>query len=352
MITYRAVMMGFGNVGRAVATLFLQRGAAVERDHGVAVRFVLVADRSGAAVDPAGLDLQRLLDVKARTGGVATYSGGGRPGLGGAAAIASVAADLLLEASPTSVRMGEPGLAHIRAALNRGMHVVTANKGPLIVAYRDLMRLAHERGLELRYAGAVAAPTPALELARYALHGAVVESIEAVPNATTNYILTLMEAGHALEDGIRAAQEAGIAETDPALDVEGWDSAAKIIILANTVMGGDVRLDDVDVEGIDAVTTAHLTQARRQGCALKLLASVRRGPRRLHAAVAPTPLPLEHPLARLRQTGMGVLFHTDLLGDLLVSVEGDSPLGTAQSMLRDVVNLGRERRASSERPIM
>ena len=347
MITYRAVMMGFGNVGRAVATLFLQRGAAVERDHGVAVRFVLVADRSGAAVDPAGLDLQRLLDVKARTGGVATYSGGGRPGLGGAAAIASVAADLLLEASPTSVRMGEPGLAHIRAALNRGMHVVTANKGPLIVAYRDLMRLAHERGLELRYAGAVAAPTPALELARYALHGAVVESIEAVPNATTNYILTLMEAGYALEDGIRAAQDAGIAETDPSLDVEGWDSAAKIIILANTVIGGDLRLDDVDVEGISAVTTAHLTQARRQGRALKLLASVRRGPRGLHAAVAPTPLPVEHPLARLRNTAMGVLFHTDLLGDLLVSVEGDAPLSTAQAMLRDVVNIGREHRALS-----
>jgi homoserine dehydrogenase len=339
MVTYRAVMMGFGNVGRAVATLFLQRGAAVERDHGVPVRFVLVADRSGAAVDPAGLDLQRLLDVKARAGGVAAYPGGGRPGLGGAAAIASVAADLLLEASPTSVRTGEPGLAHIRTALSRGMHVVTANKGPLVVAYRDLMRLAHERGVELRYAGTVAAPTPALELARYALHGAVVESIEAVPNATTNYILTLMEAGYALEDGIRAAQDAGIAETDPSLDVEGWDSAAKIIILANTVMGGDLRLDDVDVEGISAVTTAHLT--------LKLLASVRRGPRGLHAAVAPTSLPVEHPLARLRNTAMGVLFHTDLLGDLLVSVEGDAPLSTAQAMLRDVVNIGREHRALS-----
>ena len=234
-----------------------------------------------------------------------------------------------------------------RLTTTRGMHVVTANKGPLVVAYRDLMRLAHERGVELRYAGTVAAPTPALELARYALHGAVVESIEAVPNATTNYILTLMEAGYALEDGIRAAQDVGIAETDPALDVEGWDSAAKIIILANTVMGGDLRLDDVDVEGISAVTTAHLTQARRQGCALKLLASVRRGPRGLHATVAPTPLPLEHPLARLRQTGMGVLFHTDLLGDLLVSVEGDAPLSTAQAMLRDVVNIGREHRALS-----
>jgi homoserine dehydrogenase len=112
-------------------------------------------------------------------------------------------------------------------------------------------------------------------------------------------------------------------------------------------MGGDLRLDDVDVEGISAVTTAHLTQARRQSCALKLLASVRRGPRALHAAVAPTPLPMEHPLARLRNAATGVLFHTDLLGDLLVSVEGDSPLGTAQAMLRDVVNIGREHRASS-----
>src|SRR5205823_14639770 len=171
MVTYRAVMMGFGNVGRAVATLFLQRSAAIARDHDVAVRFVLVADRSGAAVDPAGLDLQRLLDVKAGSGGVAAYPTGGQPGLGGAAAIASVAADLLLEASPTAVRTGEPGLAHIRAALGHGLHVVNANKGPLVVAYHDLMRLARERGVELRNAGTVAAPTPALELARSALHG-------------------------------------------------------------------------------------------------------------------------------------------------------------------------------------
>src|SRR5205085_8242041 len=110
MVTYRAVMMGFGNVGRAVATLFLQSGAAIARDHGVAVRFVLVADRSGAAVDPAGLDLRRLLDVKAGTGGVAAYPAGGRPGLGGAEAIASVAADLLPDASPAPVPHGEPRL--------------------------------------------------------------------------------------------------------------------------------------------------------------------------------------------------------------------------------------------------
>jgi homoserine dehydrogenase len=220
------------------------------------------------------------------------------------------------------------------------MHVVNANKGPLVVAYHDLMRLATQHHVELRNAATVAAPTPALDLARYALHGATVESIEAVPNGTTNYILTLMATGHSLEDGIRAAQEAGIAETDPSLDVDGWDSAAKIIILANAVMGGHVRLDDVDVEGIGAVTAAELTQFRQQGLALKLLATARRQGRGLELSVAPTPLPLDHPLARLGGSGMGILFHTDLLGDLFVSVEGDdSPFGTAQSMLRDVVNI-------------
>lgn len=343
MRMYHTIMMGFGNVGRAVAELWLQRGAEIERDHDVRLRLVLVADRSGAAVDADGLDLQRLLDVKVQTGGVAAYPGGGRPGLGGAAAIAAVEANLLLEASPTAVRTGEPGLTHIRAALERGMHVVNANKGPLVVAYHDLMRLAERHGVELRNAATVAAPTPALDIARYALHGATVESIEAVPNGTTNYILTLMAAGRSLEDGIRAAQDAGIAETDPSLDVDGWDSAAKIIILANAVMGGRVRLDDVDVEGIGAVTAAELAQMRAQGLALKLLATARRGQRGLELSVAPTPLPLDHPLARLNGSGMGVLFHTDLLGDLFVSVEGDdSPFGTAQSMLRDVVNIGRK----------
>ncbi len=336
-------MMGFGNVGRAVAELFLRRGEDVAREHGVSMSFVLVADRSGVAVDPDGLDPRRLLDVKARAGGVAAYPGGGRPGLSPLDALRDVEADLLLEASPTSVRTGEPGLSYIRAALGRGMHVVNANKGPLVVAYHELHRLASERGVELRNAATVGAPTPALEMMRYALHGARVESIEAIPNGTTNYILTLMERGQSLDDGIAAAQDAGIAETDPTLDVDGWDSAAKILILANSLMGADVRLDDIAVEGIGAVTTGELVQMREQEVALKLLATARGGPDGLELSVAPTPLPLDHPLARLRDTSMGVVLHTDIIGDLVVSVEGDSPLGTAQAMLRDIVNIGATR---------
>ncbi len=343
MRTYRAVLMGFGNVGRAVAELLLERGEDVARERGVAVSLVLVADSSGAAADPAGLDVRRLLDTKARTGRVHDHPGG-QEGMGGVAAIESAAAlgaDLLLEASPTSVRTGEPGLAHIRAALARGMHVVNANKGPLVVAYHELMDLARAHGVTLRNAGTVGAPTPALELIDYALHGARVEAIEAIPNGTTNYILTLMEAGHTMEDGIAAAQDAGIAETDPTLDIEGWDSAAKILILASAAMGARAGLDDIAVEGIGEVTTAELVQMRQEGLALKLLATARRGPDGIELAVAPTPLPLDHPLARLRNAGMGVLLRTDLLGDLFVSTDGDSPLGTAQSMLRDVVNIGR-----------
>jgi len=339
MITYRAAMMGFGNVGRAVAELLLRRGDDVEREHGVSVSFVLVADRSGVAVDPNGLDLQALLDVKARAGGVAAYPGGGRPGMAPLDALAEVEAGLLLEASPTSVRTGEPGLSYIRAAIGRGMHVVNANKGPLVVAYHELMGLAQERGVELRSAATVGAPTPTLEMMRYALHGARVEAIEAIPNGSTNYILTLMERGQSLDDGIAAAQAAGIAETDPTLDVDGWDSAAKILILANSLMGADVKLDDISVEGIGAVTTAELAQMREQELALKLLATATGGPDGLELSVAPTPLPLDHPLARLRNTAMGVVLHTDLIGDLVVSVEGDGPLGTAQSMLRDIVNI-------------
>jgi len=339
---YRAAMMGFGNVGRAVAELFLRRGADVERDHGVTVSFVLVADRSGVAITPDGLDLRQLLDVKARTGGVAAYPGGGRPGVAPLDALreaAAFGADLLLEASPTSVRTGEPGLSYIRAALEQGMHVVNANKGPLVVAYHELSRTARERGVELRNAATVGAPTPALEMMRYALHGARVESIEAIPNGTTNYILTLMEQGRSLDDGIAAARDAGIAETDPTLDVDGWDSAAKILILANSLMGADARLDDISVEGIGAVTTAELVQMRQQELALKLLATATGGAAGLELSVAPTPLPLDHPLARLRNTSMGVVLHTDIIGDLVVSVEGDAPLGTAQSMLRDIVNI-------------
>ncbi len=340
-IAFDAALIGFGNVGRALAGLLLHAGPRVEDAQGVVIRLVLVADRSGVAVDPEGLDLQTLLDVKAKTGGVATYPGGGRLGVDAGTALANLNADLLFEASPTSVQTGEPGLSYIRATLERGMHVVNANKGPLVVAYHDLYALAEQRGVALRNSGTVGAPLPTLDLLRYSLHGAVVESIEAIPNGTTNYILSLMERGRSFEEGLAAAQDAGIAEPDPSLDIDGWDSAAKIMIMASAFMGAHVRLSDVAVEGIGRIGAPEAAQARDAGTVLKLLATARRTPDGVELAVSPTRLDLDHPLARLKDTGMGVVLTTDILGTIVLTVEGDAPLGTAQAMLRDAVNIGR-----------
>jgi len=340
-VTFDAALIGFGNVGRALAGLLLKVGRSVEDAQGVTIRLVLVADRSGVAVDPAGLDLQTLLDVKARTGGVAAYPGGGRPGVDAGTALDTLQADLLFEASPTSAETGEPGLSYIRAALERGMHVVNANKGPLVVAYHDLHALAERQGVALRNSGTVGAPLPTFDLLRYALHGVVVESIEAIPNGTTNYILSLMERGRSFEQGLEAAQDAGIAEPDPSLDIDGLDSAAKIMIMASAFMGAHVRLSDVVVEGIGQITVPEVVQARDEGVVLKLLATARRRPDGVDLAVGPTRLDLDHPLARLKDTGMGVVLTTDILGTIVLTVEGDAPLGTAQSMLRDAVNIGR-----------
>lgn len=342
-VTFDAALIGFGNVGRALAGLLLEVGQSVEDTQGVAIRLVLVADRSGIAVDPAGLDLQTLLDVKAKTGSVAAYPDGGRPGVDAATVLPDLHAHLLFEASPTSVQTGEPGLSYIRAALERGMHVVNANKGPLVVAYHDLHALAEQRGVALRNSGTVGAPLPTLDLLRYSLHGAVVESIEAIPNGTTNYILSLMERGRTFEEGLEAAQDAGIAEPDPSLDIDGWDSAAKIMIMASAFMGVRASLSAVAVEGIAQIGAPEVVRARADGVTLKLLATARRTSNGVELAVAPTRLDLDHPLARLHDTGMGVVLTTDILGTIVLTVEGDAPLGTAQSMLRDAVNIGRGR---------
>ena len=338
--TVRLLVSGLGNIGRRFLETMIDKAGLLRERYGLAFRVVGAADSRGAAIDPEGLDLAAIVRLKKAGHSVADLPGRGRPALPPLALIEHLEADVLCESTPVNLKDGEPGLGCIRAAMGKGMHVVTPNKGPLVLAYAELIALARERGVHLRYCGTVAGGLPAINIGQRDLAGATIHCLEALPNLTTSYILDQMTRGQTYAQALAAAQAQGCAEADPSLDVEGWDAANKLVILANSVLGMPATLDDVSVEGITGITLADLEQARAKHQVIKLVASARLEENsRYTLTVAPTPLPAEHPLAQLGGQQMGIVYHTDIYGTISATILETSPVPSAATMLRDLLSI-------------
>jgi homoserine dehydrogenase len=255
--------------------------------------------------------------------------------------VATAQADVLVEASPVNLEQGaEPGISCIRIALRRGMHVVTANKGPLVIAYQELQDLAAKSGVQLRFDGTVAGGLPALYLGQRDLRGAVIQQLEAVPNLCTGYVMDMLADGVTWEEACARAQEEGVLEGDGSWDLEGWDAVAKLVILANAVLRRPTRIDDVSRTGIIGLEADRLQAARERGERYRLLARAEReadGDYRL--SVVPSALSLDHPLGRLGRKQMGIVYETDIYGTITAIIDEPSPIPSAASMLRDVLDI-------------
>jgi homoserine dehydrogenase len=340
--TVRFALIGLGNIGRNLLDILVHRQEAVAADYGLRFRLVGAADSSGVAIDDDGLDLERLVEIKLARSGCATYPGAGRPGVGALALVRSVHADILVDAAPTNLRDGEPGLSCVRAALAQGQHVVMADKGPLVLAFAELTQAARSAGLGLAYSGTVAGGLPTVNLGVRDLAGSGVSRVEGIFNGTTNYILTRMadeQIGY--EEALMGAQAAGIAEADPTLDVDGWDAANKLVIIANSVLRRLTTLADVTVQGIRAVTLEDLQQAQAQGRVIKPLAVAEWDGADYRLSVGPVWLEREHPMAHARKWDMGVVYHTDYMGVISALIEEEGPVPTSAAVLRDMINLYR-----------
>jgi len=336
----RLLLVGAGNVGRRFLELLVRKEETLRQRLGLELIVVGVADASGAAICPAGLEPQRLADLKTGGQSVAGYPGWGRPGLSALEMVQTAQADLLLDASPANLDDGQPGLSCIEAAMGRGMDVVTANKAPLVLAFPHLLELAVAQGVEMRYDATVAGGLPAVNLGQRDLAAAEIQRLEGILNLTANYILTRMaQDGMSYEQALADAQTAGHAEADPTLDVEGWDAANKLVILAHSVLGYPATLGEVAVEGILGVTADQLAQAGDRGQRIKLLATAERDGGGYRLWVAPTWLQADHPLAQLGPKQMGIIYYTDICGIISAAIVEETPVPTAAAMLRDVIEI-------------
>lgn len=345
MRTQRIILCGFGKVGRALAQLLHQRREVLQARYDLDLHLVAVVDIAGAALAPRALQTIPLAELLAHVevgGNVEGFGDFGMPGATGEVVIENLEADLVVEATPTNLSTGEPGLRHMRAALRRGMHVVAANKGPLVLRYAELQELARKHRAQISMSAATAAALPTLDVGQTCLAGAQILSIEGILNGTTNFILTKMqEERYSYLEALQEAQARGIAETDPRLDVEGYDTANKLILLSNALLGTAYGPHHVARRGITQISIEMVLEARRAGKSLKLIgrATGRDGSVRL--AVAPEELPLDHPLASVHGAEKAVTYETDTMGRVTVMGGQSSPTGAAAALLKDIINLSR-----------
>ena len=320
---WRLGFAGFGNVNRALARLLLERRDELERRHGLTFDVTFVASaRRGALAQPDGIDLAAAL----------ADGWSGRPGT--AAAIETAPIDLLFEATPLDPRAGEPATTHVRTALQRRVAVVTANKGPVAFAARELLDLARRHHTGFRFESAVADCMPVFNLVEAALPIGAVTGFEGVLNSTSNHVLQAVSRGARLEDAVAEMRRLGLAEADPSHDLDGWDQAVKAVILANVLLGRDLRPADVERVPLSAVDLEWVRAEERSGRTVRL--ACRGGPEG-PVRVGPKSFEPRSFLASLRGGSLGLSLETDLAGTIQVASVEPHVEQTAYGMLADLV---------------
>ena len=330
-------LLGFGNVGRAFAELLIAKREELIQRYDLEVRVVgIMTAHHGAAINPQGIDLAEACRAASQGQDLGYLSLLPQPEDGVAFARSSGAA-VLFENTPVDYLSGQPAVDHLRAALEAGMHVVTANKGPIVHAYHALRELAAAQGKRFLFEATVMDGAPIFSLWREALPAAHLQSFRGILNSTTNLILGLMEQGLAFEEALARAQAMGIAESDPSGDIEGWDAAVKVAALATVLMDQPLTPAEVDRTGIQGINRSEISRAASRGARWKLICQAARTADGLQASVQPEAVRAEDPLYHVHGTSSAITFQSDVLNALTIIESNPGPDTTAYGLLADLL---------------
>ncbi|HUU76358.1 MAG TPA: homoserine dehydrogenase [Methanoregulaceae archaeon] len=317
----KIAILGMGAVGRGLLEMVDQKNL------GLVVTGI--ADSKSALMDKDGIHIEEVLEAKREHGFCGDKS------LSAMDIILHGDYDALVEVTPTNAMTGEPALSFIKAALERGKHVVTSNKGPIAREYSMLQSLADQHGVQVRYEATVGGAIPVMHALKHGLAGNRILAILGILNGTCNYILTRMAAeGLTYEQALMEAREMGYAEADPTYDVKGIDTAIKLVILSNAIWGGNTVLEDVDITGIDSLTTDALRLAEEQNCTIRLVAEA--VPQKRILRVAPRILPWTHPLV-VEGSLNAISIKTDMAGEITLIGKGAGSVETASAIIGDLI---------------
>lgn len=340
---YNLTLIGFGNVARSLARLFIRKQDVLKSKHDVTFSFTGISTgRHGFAVNPDGLDIQKALELVESGMDISTLST--MEVKSSLDVIKNSQANFMFENSPVNTQTGQPAMDHIRTALELGMHASTANKGPVVHGYRELTELAKSRGNIFRFESTVLGGAPVFSVMREAFPLAELESFKGIFNATTNVILTRMESGETYEQALAYAQKIGLAETDPTNDVDGWDAAIKVAALVTVLWDTPMTPQQVNPTGIRGITSEMIAKAKADDKRYKLVCSAEKADGRIVASVSPQLVDSTSPLYGMMNSSTGVTFRNDVIIDYSIVLSEKpnmtgGPVETAYGLFADFVNI-------------
>jgi len=334
------LLMGFGNVGSAFFSLVQKKAEYCRQRYGINLSWAAVFRSRKALVFSPALavidNLERLSSIIS-SGGIGEW----KDNILLSDVIDNYSPGVLVECTPTESYSGGAGLDHIRQALDQGWHVATANKGPLVVDFQGLMEKARSNLRSLKISGATAAALPTIDVALHSLAGSEITKMEGILNGTANYILSRIGEGSDYATALSEAQKKGISETDPTKDVQGWDTAFKVLLLANAVFDQNFSLQEVKVEGISNIEPEVIRESIEKGEKLKLLGRAEKKDEEFILEVRLTAIDSTHPLFTVDNTEKGMTFQTDTMSAVTVIGGKSDPQGTAAALLKDIINIYR-----------
>ena len=322
----RIILCGFGVVAQSLAKLLESRTSELYSKYGMKPRIVGVFDSKGSAHDNSGLDLKKLISAKKEFGSVRGYDKSEK----------IISGLEMIESIASNYKDAEPGMSHIINAMKKGLHVISVNKGPLALAFPSLMELAKYNQVLLRFSGTVGGGTPILDYAKNSLRGEKIISFQGILNGTTNYILTNMGNGLSFDDALKDAKNKGYVEADESLDLDGLDAGAKLVILANWIMGLKVTMKDIERIGIRKLTSLDIDEASKKSCSIKLIASCND-----KLVVSPIEIKNDDPLC-VDGTLNAISFTSEHSGTQTIIGKGAGGTETASSILRDLLDIRKE----------
>jgi len=343
---YKIGLIGCGTVGQGFLEILDKKSGYLSNTFNFETKIVAICDKlKGTLLIPEGININELLQILSNGNKIDEYLEGKPNEAGGMEALEIIEkcdADIIAELTYTDIETAEPATSHIKKALATGKHVVTSNKGPAALYYAELNDLAQKNNLFFMIEGTVMSGTPVFNLFESGLAGNEIKEIKGILNGTTNFILSKMEEENMdYEDALRMAQKLGYAEADPTADVEGYDALAKIVILTNVFLGGNIKPSDAKREGISTLSKEEILNTKEEGFRYKLIASAKKESGSINASVSPQKLPLSDPLAGVMGARNALTFDLDLLGNVTIQGPGAGKIETGYSILTDMLAIHR-----------
>ena len=327
-------IIGFGGVSKAFIKLLIDKEKSL-KEKGIALKVKYIIKSDGGIYNKDGINLKNILEADYNIKELDF-----KENININTIIKNDDIDTLVEITNTNIETGEPALTHIKLALENNINVVTGNKGPIILKYRELKEIADKNNVRLGIGCTTGGALPSINVGSYDIAGADILSIEGILNGTSNFILSQMYKDEIkYENALNKSISLGIAEANYKLDVEGFDTASKILILANVLMSGNLTLNDIKIEGINNIKQDFILEEKNKGNKIKLIGKVYIENNKIKAYVRPEVINSSHPLYFVDDKNKGVVYKTDTLGDISIIGGASGTLNAAASILRDIINI-------------